>query len=473
MELGLAFVTGSHAGRVLPLGNHAVVGTDPFANVPLRDPGVSSRHAQLYEAGGGYQLLDLRSTGGTFVNGMRVPPSKAVSLPPGSVIRFGEGGPLALFDDTTTLTLRPLILSRDDTQESWPLEGPVSLGRSRGCEIRLDPERDAVASSRHLSVLPAFGKVIITDLGSANGTFLVGGIRVRQAALPVGGRVLLGGHGGPWFRVAEPDPVATAPSPPSGAHAAVQSGSGVIDPDSPPPIPPCFAILVTSGDARARIQVACKPEVHYGSFAGLCDFEVNCFPRELEDEADAQARGESIGPQHGSFVLTEDGVDLLEDGSRTKLNGSALGAGERARLGPVFEVSIGLDVVALRGRVFSHPRLAATAPRIGMEGKHPVECVVMERKGDGGEDRESQLYLLLVRQASIGSSDEAAIHLPCPGVAPLHASIYVQEETLWITQVGETPVAVDGVPLSPGTTLPLAIGSQVYVGATKLVIIEA
>ena len=88
MELGLAIVSGSRAGSVLPLANNAVVGSDSFADIVLSDPEVSTRHTQLFESGTGFQLLDLRSTGGTFVNGLRVPPEKAVSIPSGSVLRL-------------------------------------------------------------------------------------------------------------------------------------------------------------------------------------------------------------------------------------------------------------------------------------------------------------------------------------------------------------------------------------------------
>jgi len=230
----------------------------------------------------------------------------------------------------------------------------------------------------------------------------------------------------------------------------------------PAPIPEVFRLRLRSGEDIARIDVACKPEVQFGSFAGLNDFETSCFPRELESEGDALDRSEAIGPQHGSLVLTADGVDLADAGDApTKLNGTRLPPGERAPLGATFELWLGDDNLGFRGRLFRHPKLEPTAPRVGFEGQHPVECLTLERMGDGPENR---LFLHLVRQATIGSSEDAAIHVEAPGVGDLHALLYLQQDALWITQLGQDPVAVAGVPLAPGTTVPLAVGMEFFVG---------
>jgi pSer/pThr/pTyr-binding forkhead associated (FHA) protein len=46
---------------------------------------------------------------------------------------------------------------------------PVSIGRSRVCEIRLD---DITISGQHCRIIPENGKHVLYDLGSTNGTFL-------------------------------------------------------------------------------------------------------------------------------------------------------------------------------------------------------------------------------------------------------------------------------------------------------------
>jgi predicted component of type VI protein secretion system len=48
-------------------------------------------------------------------------------------------------------------------------EGTYTVGRGEGCEIRLE---DATVSRRHAVIIVTAGRVTITDLGSANGTFV-------------------------------------------------------------------------------------------------------------------------------------------------------------------------------------------------------------------------------------------------------------------------------------------------------------
>jgi len=95
--------------------------------------------------------------------------------------------------------------------------------------------------------------------------------------------------------------------------------------------------------------------------------------------------------------------------------------------------------------------------------------VAIERRGDGSESR---LFLMLIRQATVGSADEAAIRIPFAGVAPQHALLYLSQGALWISQLGEHPVAVNGLPLSPGTTVPLGLGSEFYVGTAVFRVCE-
>jgi ABC-type multidrug transport system ATPase subunit/pSer/pThr/pTyr-binding forkhead associated (FHA) protein len=64
-------VRGSPAERVV-VNQELVIGRDPKADVVLTDPGVSRRHASLRPLpGGGCVVVDLNSTGGSFINGLR------------------------------------------------------------------------------------------------------------------------------------------------------------------------------------------------------------------------------------------------------------------------------------------------------------------------------------------------------------------------------------------------------------------
>jgi hypothetical protein len=78
---------------VLPTGQRVVlgefvlsVGRLPECTITLGDPNVSRRHAEIRPSGAGYRLVDLGSTNGTFVNGVRVTERELVD---GDVITFG------------------------------------------------------------------------------------------------------------------------------------------------------------------------------------------------------------------------------------------------------------------------------------------------------------------------------------------------------------------------------------------------
>jgi hypothetical protein len=75
-------------GDRVPLGEHVIaVGRLPESNIVLADPNVSRAHAEIRPQGLGYVLVDLGSTNGTRVNGVRV--SEHV-LTDGDEIAFGN-----------------------------------------------------------------------------------------------------------------------------------------------------------------------------------------------------------------------------------------------------------------------------------------------------------------------------------------------------------------------------------------------
>lgn len=455
---GLGFISGTLGGQVLELPPNAELGQDPSVALQVADPSVAPRHAQLYFQEGAHFLVDLNSPAGTFVDGRAIPPGTPVGLYPGALIRLGEAGPLALFQSLSLLRAKPaLVLERQDgPRGSWELSDAVTVGRAGSCGIRLDADHDVLASSEHLHLMPCFGHVVATDLGSANGTWTAAG-RLSQAALAPGQDVVLGGEGGPRFLV-----------------RAIYDAEGEAEADfaaplaqtCPVPIPELFRLELSAPGGGGQVWVALKPEVSFGSFAGINDFETVCFPRDLEDESDAMERSEAIGPQHGALVLTEGGAALRDEGfAATLLDGRLLAPRSLEPLPESFSLDLGQGALSLRGRVLSHPGLAPRAPAIGVEHAHPVECVVLERSGD---EPDCRLFLLLVRQAAIGSADEAAIRICAPGIGPLHALLYVQGESLWITQLGPDPVAVNGVLLAPQTTVPIALGSEIYLGTVRL-----
>ena len=106
-----------------------------------------------------------------------------------------------LRDVTTGLATHSLVARARDWLAGWQSErpssgllqilaanSPVSIGRSPSCEFVL---RDDSVSRRHAMLVRDGNRVVITDLGSTNGTFL-NGRWVTQAQVEPGDRVRLG-----------------------------------------------------------------------------------------------------------------------------------------------------------------------------------------------------------------------------------------------------------------------------------------
>lgn len=92
----LVMLTGPTPGAVLPVARPtSLVGRDPDADVRIRDPGVSRRHARMFETDDEMCIEDLGSLNGTYVAGERVSAGRA--LHQGERIQLG-GNVLLRFD---------------------------------------------------------------------------------------------------------------------------------------------------------------------------------------------------------------------------------------------------------------------------------------------------------------------------------------------------------------------------------------
>jgi len=75
-------------GDQVPLGEHVItVGRIPSSTIVLGDPNVSRHHAEIRPEGDGYTVIDLGSTNGTRVNGVRV---ERQQLQDGDELMFGN-----------------------------------------------------------------------------------------------------------------------------------------------------------------------------------------------------------------------------------------------------------------------------------------------------------------------------------------------------------------------------------------------
>jgi hypothetical protein len=83
----LVGMAGAYMGQVFPISGTAIIGRDAMNPIPLdRDTTTSRRHAQITAMGGSFQLQDLGSSNGTYVNGARV---TETTLSPGDEVAIG------------------------------------------------------------------------------------------------------------------------------------------------------------------------------------------------------------------------------------------------------------------------------------------------------------------------------------------------------------------------------------------------
>lgn len=84
----LEFILGPMANQTLPLTEEVTtIGSVAGNTVVLADPAVSRKHAGIRKIDASYELADLGSTNGVYVNGHKVPKK---TLEPGDIIRVGN-----------------------------------------------------------------------------------------------------------------------------------------------------------------------------------------------------------------------------------------------------------------------------------------------------------------------------------------------------------------------------------------------
>jgi hypothetical protein len=84
----LEFTLGPLANQTLSLSEEVTtLGSVAGNTVVLADPAVSRKHAGIRKVNGSYELADLGSTNGIYVNGHKVPKK---TLEPGDIIRVGN-----------------------------------------------------------------------------------------------------------------------------------------------------------------------------------------------------------------------------------------------------------------------------------------------------------------------------------------------------------------------------------------------
>jgi pSer/pThr/pTyr-binding forkhead associated (FHA) protein len=173
--------------HVLRAGQEWTIGRDRSADIRLRTELVSRQHAVLRRDRQGWELADLDSRNGVWLDGrrirtLRVPPGGArvqVGGAEGPVMDLAPAGGAGAGEPSRSVPRADLIVARHPV----PL-GTFRIGREGTNDIVLS---DLLVSRRHaqLSVTP--DGVTVQDCGSSNGTYL-NGRRIEQSRVRAGDR---------------------------------------------------------------------------------------------------------------------------------------------------------------------------------------------------------------------------------------------------------------------------------------------
>lgn len=223
----LRMLRGPDPGREYELHRDTItIGRGSKNEIIIHDNEVSREHCRLVRVLEEFEIHDLNSTNGTFVNGQRLDESGWL-LAAGNVIELGDSITLEFIPAETSTgmlfaqageipekinpdTRYYLLMKRNNQQdpEVYPLEETtLSIGRGLDNDIIL---QEGEVSRHHLILNRDEYGYSIEDLGSFNGTYL-NGMRVERATrLRPGDEIRIGTMLTVWFNT---EPVLERPMP--------------------------------------------------------------------------------------------------------------------------------------------------------------------------------------------------------------------------------------------------------------------
>lgn len=201
--------------RIYPITKEQLtIGRATTNDVILYDPGVSRRHARLHRVGDDFEIEDLGSTNGTWLQGRSI---ERASLLVGQTVRLGnstlrlqptpstppsdETTPQDVNELTTLLNAsamemelpdlsqpRLVIHTRWRTWEVFLKSEALTIGRQSTCHVCL---QDSSVSRQHARIIREGDKFVLEDLDSHNGTW-VNDQRIERHVLQPGDSFRIG-----------------------------------------------------------------------------------------------------------------------------------------------------------------------------------------------------------------------------------------------------------------------------------------
>ncbi len=258
-------------------------------------------------------------------------------------------------EDQVVTTLRVDVIDGPDKGKTWSSSDAISVGTARDNALALG---DFTVSRYHLEVTAKPGGIVVTDLGSTNGTF-VGAVRIERATVPTGTLVRLGGST-IRFEDAERRTV-PAPAPTSFAGMVASSVSMLRlfgDIERIAAAPTSVLIVGESGTGKERVAEALHAHSGRGA-APLVTIDCGALPSSLlASELFGHERGAFTGADRthpGAFERAGNGTVFLDEiGEMPPADqASLLGVLERRRfrrVGGTADLEVGARVVAATNR---------------------------------------------------------------------------------------------------------------------------
>jgi pSer/pThr/pTyr-binding forkhead associated (FHA) protein len=172
------------------------IGTAPDNDVVLEGAVISGHHARIVVSAGMATIEDLGSTNGTSLNARENRVTRA-TIRESDTVYFGSVPVsahrlLAGQEATRVAEAFPAPKATEDVPPVLEFRGAAMvLGRDADCDRSFDLP---TVSGRHARLTRAGDRVLIEDLGSANGTFVNGKQIVRAVPVAAGDRIGLGSH---------------------------------------------------------------------------------------------------------------------------------------------------------------------------------------------------------------------------------------------------------------------------------------
>lgn len=196
----------------------------------------------------------------------------------------------------------------------------------------------------------------------------------------------------------------------------------------------------------------------------------------------AQDPNRRLSRKHCELLRNGGELQLHQVGScRSSQGGQEVEQGQRVRLSDEFLLNLGYDLLMLQGRVnratspiiggrisVASPGASALPPGMGggVEARHPILSVTLARPAPS-----THRYLLVLRQAALGSAPACALEVATPDIAPVHLRILNLRGVLAIQPVvreGLTTHLADQPCSDPATVVPITAGMSLNVGGVPL-----